>query len=117
MIPTVLLVGALSLTNHTMVNITPEQTEELVEYYFPDVPEMVDIARCESRLKQYTNGSPTRSHTNDYGLFQVNEASWKNTADTLGVDFKTLGGNIVMARYILMTQGLGAWKASSHCWK
>lgn len=75
---------------------------------------MVKIANCESNFSQ----SAVNHKSNDFGLFQVNEATWDETARSMGLNYKEdWRDNILMARYIYQTQGISAWNWSKHCWK
>jgi len=76
---------------------------------FPEEPEkMLAIARCESSLNQDAV-SPTR----DFGVFQINEASWDDLSTEMGLDYKgSVRDNLLMARHVYEVQGLSAWV----CW-
>ena len=75
---------------------------------------MVKIANCESNFNQ----SAVNHKSNDFGLFQINEATWNETATSMGLDYKSnWKDNVLMARYIYQTQGISAWNWSSKCWK
>ena len=75
---------------------------------------MVKIANCESNFSQ----SAVNKKSNDFGLFQINEATWNETAISMGLDYKnSWEDNIILAKYILETQGISAWNWSKHCWK
>lgn len=91
-----------------MVSFTPKPKtiEEKIEQAFPENPElMLAIANCESGLNQ-----EAVSHTSDYGVMQVNEATWDKTAKEMGLDYKNSeDDNIKLARHIFEVQGLSAW--------
>lgn len=92
--------------------------KSLIERAFPNDPIMVQVAMCESGMRQFdANGEVVRGiyHPPDTGLFQVNSAVWGKKAIELGYDIFTLEGNIKMAQYILKVQGLNAW-VSHGCW-
>lgn len=94
------------------LNYTPYQpVETLIAQTFPEAPEtMVAIARCESGLKQEINGKNVVSHTNDYGLFQINEKVWDAHFQEQGIDYKnSLEDNIKAARQVYDIQGVKAW--------
>lgn len=75
---------------------------------------MVRIAECESRFNQ----SAINKKSNDFGIFQVNEATWDEVAKSMGLDYKnSWEDNILMAKYILETQGWSAWSWSYKCHK
>lgn len=80
---------------------------------------MYHIARCESGFRQFdASGEVLRGQINrlDRGIYQINEKYHLETAKRLGHDIYTVEGNLDMAAYILKTQGLQAWDASSKCW-
>ena len=90
----------------------PITIEQKIIKAFPEHPElMLAIADCESGLRQFDNkGNYIKSHTNDSGLFQINDKVWFDTAKELGLDYKwNVDDNIKMAQYVYSRQGLGAW--------
>ena len=75
---------------------------------------MVRIAECESGFNQ----SAVNRKSWDWGLFQISEKYWDETAKNMGLDYKnSWEDNILMARYILQTQGFNAWSWSYQCHK
>ena len=67
---------------------------------------------CESGLRQFNDdGSLLVSRTEDLGIAQINLIWWDKAAE-LGYDITTLYGNLMFAKYILDTQGLGAWSCA-----
>lgn len=95
-----------------------ETVEERILKAFPKDPIMLEVARCESGLHQFTNGTTTsgKIDSRDKGLFQISLKYWGKTAKELGYDLFTEDGNIRMAKYILEHQGLNSWLWSSKCW-
>ena len=74
---------------------------------------MVRIAECESGFNQ----EAVNKKSNDFGIFQINEATWDTTARSMGLDYKNdWKDNIIMAKYVLETQGISAWNWSKKCW-
>ena len=74
---------------------------------------MVRIAECESGFNQ----SAVNKKSNDFGIFQVNEATWDEVAKSMGLDYKSnWKSNILLAKYILEVQGISAWQWSKYCW-
>ena len=75
---------------------------------------MVRIANCESGFNQ----EAVNRKTMDWGLFQINEKTWDETAQTTSfADYKTnWKSNVLLAKYIYEVQGIGAWQWSQHCW-
>jgi len=93
--------------------------EEYVRNYFSDIPIMVEIARCESRFRQYDkNGKVLRGEVNslDRGVMQINEYYHEEDSEKLGYDIMTIEGNTAYARYIFEKSGVRPWKSSAKCW-
>lgn len=93
--------------------------EEYVRSYFSDIPVMVEIARCESRFRQYDdNGEVLRGEVNslDRGVMQINEYYHLESAEKLGYNILTIEGNTAYARYIFEKYGVQPWSSSMHCW-
>lgn len=65
---------------------------------------------CESSNRQYDENGDVliNKATDDIGVAQIHY-SWRKKAQELGYDIETAHGNILMAKYIFDTQGLGAW--------
>jgi len=96
-----------------------QTVEQYVREYFADEPIMAEIARCESRFKQFdTDGSIHRGVVNDQdlGVMQVNEHYHGKTARTLGLDLYTIQGNVAYAKYLYEKEGTKPWASSSPCW-
>ncbi len=73
---------------------------------------MVQIARCESNFRQYTDsGKPFRGGANGgmVGVFQLYEKVHTAGAHALGFDITTLEGNIGYARHIYEQEGTTPW--------
>jgi hypothetical protein len=94
--------------------------EERVREYFVDMPVMIEIARCESKFRQYTDsGNPFYGGAGGamVGVFQVyttvHAAYAKNT---LNYDITTLEGNLGYAKYLYQTEGTQPWMSSFPCW-
>jgi len=85
--------------------------EQMILETFPEAPIMVEVLRCESGLRQFRDdGSPVSSHTNDWGLSQINATVWDSTAQALGLNYKySLEDNLKMARHVYEVQGISAW--------
>jgi len=93
--------------------------EEYVRGYFSDIPVMAEIAKCESRFRQYDkNGEVLRGEKNtlDRGVMQINEYYHNESSIKLGYDIMTLEGNTAYARYLFEKYGVKPWKSSSKCW-
>lgn len=100
---------------------TPDiSVKGVVGEYFADVPELVNVARCESRFRQFDkNGRVLRGEVNksDLGVMQINEYYHGEKADELGFDLYTIDGNLSYARFLYDREGLTPWLSSSKCWK
>lgn len=85
---------------------------------FPDAPIMVDIARCESRLRQFdASGKVLKNpHSSASGVFQVMASIHAKGAARMGMDIYTTEGNIAYARYLYDRNGTRDWNASKYCW-
>jgi len=92
--------------------------EEIVKKYFEDIPEMVDVAYCESRFRQFEkDGKVLRGiiDNDDSGILQINRRYHEKEAKELGYDIDTLMGNLKYGRYLYEKEGIKPWKASSKC--
>ena len=93
--------------------------EEAVRAYFPHVPVMAEIARCESRLRQfYGPDLPLAGGAggNMIGVFQINAPVHAQYARGLGFDVYTLEGNLSYAKYLYENEGTRPWRSSQKCW-
>jgi len=93
--------------------------EEYVRNYFSDIPIMVEIAKCESRFRQYNkDGDILRGEENrlDRGVMQINEYYHIEDSEKLGYDIYTLEGNTAYARFLFEKYGVKPWKSSAPCW-
>jgi len=84
-----------------------------------DMPVLIDIARCESKFRQWEdNGTVLRGKINkkDVGLFQINEKYHLKASKRLGMDIHTVEGNIAYAKYLYKKEGSTPWNWSGHCW-
>lgn len=126
---TILTVLAALVPNTHMASISGDRVAEMqprlpqkelaekIREFFPDEPRMVDVARCESTMRQFDkNGDVVRSGTDDVGVFQINEYFHRETAARMGMDIYTTDGNISYARYLYDKNGLHDWSASKPCW-
>ncbi len=93
--------------------------EKEVRAYFEDIPEMIEVAYCESRFRQAdTLGNMYRGVVNkkDIGVMQVNEHYHQVDSEELGFNIYDLRGNMAYARYLYEKEGLQPWSASKPCW-
>ncbi len=95
------------------------EVEKYVRNYFSDIPVMVEIARCESRFRQYgENGEVLRGEQNslDRGVMQINEYYHSTDSDKLGYDILTIEGNTAYGRHLFEKYGVRPWQSSVGCW-
>lgn len=93
--------------------------EAAVRAYFNETPVMVDIARCESKFRQYTDsGNPLYGGYEGkmVGMFQVYEDIHAEYAKSLGMDIYTTEGNMAYAKRLYEREGTQPWISSFPCW-
>ena len=86
--------------------------EKRVREYFADAPAMIQIARCESGFRQYTDsGKPFRGGAGGgmVGVFQLYEKLHTAGAHALGFDITTLEGNLGYTRHMYKQEGTTPW--------
>ncbi|GEM_PF-709692 len=106
---------ALTTSNRNAISV-----ESDVREYFKDVPVLAEIAKCESEFKHVgLNGEIIRGKVNqdDIGVMQINKHYHEDEALKLGLDLKTLRGNMVFARKLYAKHGTSPWQSSSECWE
>ncbi len=84
-----------------------------------DAPIMIDIARCESKHRQYTDaGNPLYGGYQGrmVGIFQVYSDIHLSYAASLGMDVESVEGNIDYARHLYDREGTRPWLSSMSCW-
>lgn len=94
--------------------------EKEVRTYFEDIPELVEVARCESRFRHTDKeGNIFRGIVNnmDVGIMQINEHYHLEDSKELGFDIYTLRGNMAYARYLYEREGITPWSSSHPCWQ
>lgn len=98
----------------------PLTLEQYVREYFKDTPIMAEIAKCESRFRQFgVGGKVLRGEVarEDLGVMQINEFYHEDTAKALGLDLHTLDGNLAYAKWLYKKEGVTPWYSSSKCWQ
>lgn len=108
---TVLMTATTTATTTTTTSVSVEQR---VRQYFIDTPVMVDIARCESKFRQFTDsGSVLRGGSTGgmVGVFQFYEQIHAAPARALGFDITTLEGNLGYARVVYERSGTTPWRS------
>jgi hypothetical protein len=103
----------------SILSASQKELEQKVKAYFKNTPILADIARCESSYRQVDeNGKLLRGVVNkgDVGIMQINEYYHADKAKSLGLNLKTLEGNLAYAKYLFEQQGTQPWISSSKCW-
>ena len=80
---------------------------------------MLAIAFCESSLNPRAvneNIKDGKVWSRDYNLFQINDYYHEESAKKMGLDIKTVSGNIKYARHLYDRNHLVDWSASKGCW-
>ena len=77
--------------------------------------QLARIIKCESGW----NEMAYNSKSNDFGLFQINYATWNKKAIELGLENYTdyWADNIDLGIWIFKTSGIKNWNWSKSCWK
>jgi hypothetical protein len=94
-------------------------TEAAVREYFNDIPEMIEVAFCESTFRHtLADGSVLQGRVDpaDTGVMQINKRYHLETATAMNLDIENLYDNMAYARYLYEKQGLQPWMASAPCW-
>lgn len=118
------MVAISSTTATVKIEQIPPQNINIVEtinktFTGQIAPIMRAIAYCESGTRQYDKDGKvliSKLGTDDRGIFQIHAPIWLEKSKELGYDIHTIEGDVLMAKYILETQGHNAWKPSKDCW-
>jgi len=97
----------------------PKNVEKFINDYFADIPVLADIAKCESRYRQFnSSGEVLRGRKNSYdrGVMQINVLYHAENAEELGLDLHNIDDNVAFARYLYEKFGAKPWMSSSACW-
>jgi hypothetical protein len=90
------------------------EVEALVRETFANTPVMIEVAKCESSFRQYTDGgSVFRGGAGGemVGVFQFYGSVHAVTALTLGFNIDTLEGNVGYAKHLYESSGTDPWKS------
>ena len=119
-----LVVATLSalLPSHTILVESPlEVRTDPIEEVLMTVPmPLIRVAFCESSFRHFNSSGEVLTNENrngsaDYGLYQINSIHLPE-AEKLGIDIKSLEGNVEFALHLYNKRGLKDWSASRHCW-
>jgi hypothetical protein len=100
--------------------IDPEVVEAEVRDHFKDVPIMVEVARCESRFRQFDEetGEPLKNpNSSATGVLQLMASYHREPAKRMGYNIDTLEGNLGYGEALYEQQGLKPWEESRYCWE
>jgi hypothetical protein len=113
-------------TSNEAVNKSQKETsnpnngiESTTREYFKDLPLLAEIAKCESRFRQFNkDGSTFRGVVNnkDVGVMQINEYYHLERAKKLGINLYTIEGNLEYGRLLYSEEGPTPWNSSAPCW-
>ena len=91
---------------------TPDEIEKRVREFFADNPVMIEVAKCESKFRQFTDaGNVLRGGSGGMmvGVFQFFESVHTTAAKKLGFDLLTVEGNIGYAKHVYAQSGTTPW--------
>ena len=97
----------------------PKNVERFINDYFADIPILAEIAKCESRYRQFnSSGAVLEGDRNRYdrGVMQINILYHGKTLERLELDVHDLDDNVQYARYLYEKEGAKPWMSSSACW-
>lgn len=100
--------------------LTGDMVSKAVSVFFKEAPVMVEVARCESELRQYDeSGTVLRGGWGGkmIGLFQLHETYHRTEARARGYNIDTLIGNMGYARDLYREEGTTPWDSSASCWR
>ncbi len=94
------------------------EIERVVKEYFIDIPELIEVARCESSFRHIVDGKVLRGKANssDLGVMQINMYYHNRQAKRYGLDLYNLFDNMAYARILYEKEGLRPWNSSRPCW-
>lgn len=101
-------------TTASTTKLTPVEIEAKVRAAFADVPVMIEIAKCESKFRQFSDaGNVFYGGVGGgmIGVFQLYESIHQPVAAVLGYDLATVEGNIAYARHLYNESGTGPWQS------
>lgn len=87
--------------------------EKQVREYFADIPVMIEIAKCESKFRQFNDsGTVLRGGSSGgmIGVFQFYESIHTKGAQALGFNLATVEGNLGYAKHVYLQQGTTPWR-------
>lgn len=105
--------GKVEAAETVTTTTAPVSVEEQVRAYFADIPVMIEIARCESSFRQFTDdGSVLRGGGGEFvGIFQIYESVHTKAATALGFDLTSIEGNMAYAKHLYQESGSNPWSS------
>lgn len=107
--------SGLLVENNTSVSTSTHNkadVESRVREYFIDIPVMIEIAKCESNFRQFTDGgSVLNAGAGMIGVFQIYDTVHAAAALELGFEINTLEGNLGYARHLYESSGTNPWRS------
>lgn len=104
------LIFPLAANAQTLFSV--EESEARVRDYFADLPAMIDIAKCESGFRQYTDSGNVfygGAGGKMIGIFQLHGDYHLAAAQNIGLDITTVDGNLAYSRHLYEKEGLAPW--------
>lgn len=95
------------------------EVEQAVRLYYHDVPELIEVARCESTFNhwdEYGNVLMNKQGSSATGVMQLMASYHAPEAKKLGLDIRDFYGNLAYAKHLYQRKGLQPWTASKKCW-
>lgn len=93
--------------------------EATVREYFAATPVMIEIARCESKFRQFgADGEALHGGMGSkmIGIFQIYGDIHASYAHGRGMDIDTVEGNMAYAKHLYDREGTQPWLSSYACW-
>lgn len=97
----------------------PVAVEKAVKEAFKDAPIMVEVARCESKFRQFADSGNVMYGGTDnkmVGIFQIYGDIHRAKAQSMNMNIDTVEGNIAYAKYLHGRKGTNPWISSMPCW-
>jgi hypothetical protein len=110
---------AATRTSTSTEAVTQAESEKRVREYFKDIPIMIEIARCESNFRQFTDAGNVLLGGDSggmIGVFQFFGSIHAIPAKALGFDIATLEGNLGYAKHLYKEQNTVPWNQAKDCW-
>ena len=93
--------------------------EQQVRDYFSATPILIEIARCESKFRQFSDsGNVLHGGMGGkmVGIFQIYGEIHASYALARGMDIETIEGNMAYAKHLYEREGTQPWLSSGSCW-